>query len=389
MRVVSEMPKVPAAPVTRHPVIIVGAGMAGFSVARELKARGVGPVLMLSADEGRFYAKPLLSHTLSREKPAAKLLMDRAACEEQYGVRIFPHTAVVGFDTARRRLTTAAGATFDYEHLVLATGAAPVAPWEGPRIFSVNSAADMHQMEPALARAQRVLVAGAGFVGLEMANDWLRAGKNVTVAAAAAPLHQVLPAVASAWVQQRLEAAGIVFGCGQVTLASEIGYVKASVDGVPLPAPFDMVLSAIGLRSNTTLAQAGGLATGAHGLLVDADFVTSDPHVLALGDVIEQHGRPWRFVAAHNHAAKVIAGRLAGGALPAAPARMPISLKCPDAPLMMVLPNGTGTVHWEQVVASNDELELRATRFGEACGYVLGGVATGRRARLDAWLNVA
>lgn len=387
MRELPEQQEAPAAAVVRHPVIIVGGGMAGFSVARELKARGAGPVLMLSADEGQFYAKPLLSHTLSREKPASTLLMGREACELQYGVRIVPHTEVIGFDAAARRLTTASGAVFDYEHLVLATGAAPVAPWQGPGIFSVNSAADMSRLEPSLARAKHVLVAGAGFVGLELANDWQRSGKAVTVASVASPLQPLLPAAASGWVQARLETAGIVFERGLLTLASEEAHVHASVDGVPLHTAFDLALSAVGLRSNTTLAQAGGLATGEHGLLVDAQFVTSDRNVLALGDVIEQGGQPWRFVAALNHAAKVIASHLTGGAMPAAPARMPISLKCPDAPLAMVLPSGDGTVHWEKVFASNDELELRATRLGVACGYVLGGAATSRRAKLDAWLT--
>jgi rubredoxin-NAD+ reductase len=374
---------------TRYPVIIVGAGMAGFAAARELKARGVGPVLMLAADDGQFYAKPLLSHSLSRRAPAAKMLTNRETCESQYGVRIVPHTTVSGFDPKLQRLTTAAGASFEYDHLVLATGALPSTPWAGPRIFSVNNARDMQAMDLALERANHVLVAGAGFVGLEMANDWHRSGKTVTVASAAAPLSPLLPAQASVWVQARLEAVGISFARGALTLFNQPNHVIATVSEVALPAAFDLVLSAVGLRSNTELARAGGLVTGVHGLVVDDKFRTSTPNVLALGDVIEQAGRPWRFVAALNHAAKMIASHIAGTDSPAPPVSMPISLKCPDAPLVLVLPDGEAAVSWKQVSSTQDGLELRATRSGEACGYILGGAATKQRAALDAWLGKA
>ena len=367
----------------RGPIVIVGGGMAGFAVARELKQRGnTRDVLMLTADKGSFYAKPLLSHGLSRATPAAALLMppEKAASANQ--VRVVAHTEVVHADFKAKTVYAADGRAFTYGDLVVATGATPLNLWQGDGIFSVNSASDMSRLEPALNGAKTVLIAGAGFVGLEFANDWSRAGKQVTVVSVDGPLRPLVPESVSAWVEENLTRAGVHFVRGRLTPMSEGTGLCVEVDGNRLAQRFDLMLSAVGLGADVTRWNQAGLVTGRHGIVVNAHFETNIAHVYAVGDVMEYQGRAWRFVTALNQAAKVIASNLHGQESCENLGVLPISLKCPDSPLAMVLPRLQGEGMWE-TKAGDADLEATYRQDGKLKGFVLGGTAANRRRQFE------
>ena len=378
----------------QKPILIIGAGMAGFAVARELKQRGnTREVVMLTASHGGFYAKPLLSHGLSRSKPAASLLMPAEKAGAANRVRIVANTRVERVDVKTRTVHCGDGHTLEYSHLVVATGAQPLNFWGGERIFSVNSAVDMSRLEPELARARQVLVAGAGFVGLEFANDWAKAGKQVTVVSLAGPLSPLVPEEVSAWVQSRLAAAGIRFIQGKLAASVEGEQVLAQVENGSAdaavqssnPLAFDLMLSAVGLGADVALWSQAGLQCTRHGVRVNERFQTSEPDVFALGDVMDYQGRPWRFVAPLNHAAKVIASNLCGVDATENFGAMGISLKCPDAPLALVLPSPTQEGSWV-LDRADEELEARFLNGNQMHGYILGGAATSRRKHFDEML---
>lgn len=367
----------------RSPIVIVGGGMAGFAVARELKQRGnTRDVLMLTADEGRFYAKPLLSHVLSRATPAAALLMSLEKAASANQVRVVPHTEVVRADFEAKTVHAADGRAFRYGDLVVATGARPLNFWRGDHIFSVNSASDMSRLEPILEGAKTILIAGAGFVGLEFANDWARAGKQVTVVSLDGPLRPLVPQSVSAWVEDNLTRAGVHFVRGRLTPVHEGAGLCAEVGGKRLTARFDLMLSAVGLGPDVALWNQAGLVTGRHGLVVNASFETNIAHVYAVGDVMEFQGQAWRFVTALNHAAKVIASNLGGQESREDFGALPISLKCPDSPLAMMLPRVQGSGSWE-AKAGDADLEATYRQDGKLRGFVLGGTAANRRRQFE------
>src|ERR1700693_3551899 len=108
------------------PIIIVGAGMAAYTVVRELrKLDKAVPVLIITADNGGFYSKPMLSNAFAQKKLPAQLITQSAAqMGEQLGASIMTGSRVDNIDTAAKTVETSAGA-FEYEKLVLAVGAPP------------------------------------------------------------------------------------------------------------------------------------------------------------------------------------------------------------------------------------------------------------------------
>ncbi|MCL5669420.1 MAG: FAD-dependent oxidoreductase [Gammaproteobacteria bacterium] len=110
-----------------HPIVIVGAGLAGYTTARELRKLDKDtPLMLISADDGRFYSKPMLSNAYAQGKTAEQLaLQDVAQMQTQLNATILVHTRVSGIDTAQHTLTCD-GKTLPYSKLVLALGADPI-----------------------------------------------------------------------------------------------------------------------------------------------------------------------------------------------------------------------------------------------------------------------
>lgn len=376
------------APENGLPIVIVGAGMAGFAVARELKARGVAePVVLLTADEGAWYSKPLLSHSLSTNRPAESLLMTREKASATYSADIRPGFKVSGVNVSAKTVTSADGQAVSYSKLVIATGARAIQPWKGNRVFSVNSAKDFQALEPVLKNARNVLIAGAGFVGLEFANDWLRAGKSVTVASLDGPLANLVPQEVSTWIQARLERAGVRFVRGRVAL-QQISEESVEVALGDTLETFDLLVSAVGLTADVELWKQGGLLTGPHGVVVNERFQSSNPDIYAVGDAVEYQGRAWRFVAPMMHAAKVIADNLTGTVSRESFGALGINLKCPDAPITMSLPSPNAQGRW-LVDSNSDFVDAKFSNGDSFEGFILGGVATAKRMSYQSELKLS
>jgi len=368
------------------PIIIIGAGMAGYTAARELRKLDKDvPLTVITADDGGFYSKPMLSNAFAQKKLPAQLITQNATqLAAQIGATILTATRVEGIDIAGKTLSTSAGA-LEYDKLVLAVGAHPIRlPLEGDgaeQVMSVNHVEDYARFRQVLemteaGRQARVTILGAGLIGCEFADDLASGGHAVTLVD---PNPLPLAALAAPALSEGLRAAlverGIVLHLG--TTANRIdqaaGALKVSLaNGGNIET--DIVLSAVGLRPSLTLAQAAGLATG-RGIVVDAYGRTSAPDIYALGDCAEYTEadgatRIMPYIAPLMNAARAIARTLTGTptAIDLKPA--PVIVKTPCYPLALVPPpqQALARGNWDAAIENNRTV----CRFYDAQGVLAG-----------------
>lgn len=203
-------------------------------------------------------------------------------------------TEAVAIDPAARTVTTrhlpdGETSVLPYDDLVLSTGAAPVRP---PipgydRVRSLRTVEDAARLFAEVRDAPRTaVVIGAGFIGLEVAENLVHQGLAVTIVEASPQVLPPLDPELAILVRDELEAHGVTVHTGVGVTAIGTSSVTLA-DGRELPA--DVVVGAIGVRPETSLAVGAGLAIGpSGGVAVDAANRTSDPHIYAVGDMVEK-----------------------------------------------------------------------------------------------------
>ena len=373
-------------------IVIIGSGLAGITVARELRRiERERPVVVVSADDGGFYSKPGLSNALAAGKSAAQLLLTPPAqLAAQLGVELRAHTRVERILPAEHLLQTGAG-PLPYRKLVLAMGAHPIRlPLRGDgagRVLSVNSLADYAAFRCALDGKSRLAILGAGLIGCEFANDLSGAGYKVHVIDLAPQvLGRLLPPESAAYMQRRLEAAGIVFHLGTTTQQVERsgkGVSLSLANGVTIEA--DAVLSAVGLRSRIALAETAGIKVN-RGIVVDASLQTSCEDVYALGDCAEVEGKVLPFVMPIMQAARALAPTLAGNPTQVRYPAMPVVVKTPACQSVVSPPEPGAQGEWQVEEGEDGVKALFHGSGGDLLGFALLGAAVAEKNALSTQL---
>ena len=219
---------------------------------------------------------------------------------DRFAIDVRVESDVTVIDTARREIEVKdgrSGRTYrePYDALVLSTGAAPVRPplpgIDLPGVFALRTIPDSRKIRDWIQshRARGALIVGAGFIGLELAENLARRGLAVTVLEKAAQVLPPLDPEMAAPLEAHLRDNGVRLELGDGVAAfaqADDGLRVTTTGGVSHDA--DIVLLAIGVRPETALARAAGLAIGdLGGVRVDDLMRTSDPHVWALGDMVE------------------------------------------------------------------------------------------------------
>ncbi len=341
------------------PITIIGSGMAGYTVAREFrKLDKTTPLLIITGDDGGFYAKPMLSNAFAQNKQAAQLVTQTAAqMAEQLNARILPFTNVSQINSDNKTVSTSVG-NFDYEKLVIAVGAQPIRlPIAGnaaSQVLSVNNVTDYAKLRERIttngeiAEKIHITILGAGLIGCEFADDLAGAGHSITVIDPnALPLAALAPEPISRALQSALESRGVNFKLG--TTASSIDQHQEHANllqiGLANGEIFntDIVLSAVGLRADLRLAIASQLATD-RGILLDTTGQTSAKDIYALGDCAqysnpEDGSRPvLPYIAPIMVAARAIARSLSGEITQIELKPAPVIVKTPSCPIALVAP---------------------------------------------------
>ncbi|MDX7950612.1 FAD-dependent oxidoreductase [Lichenihabitans sp. Uapishka_5] len=272
--------------------VIVGTGQAGFQIAASLRQGGyASPITMVGDEEALPYGRPALSKAyLLGKTDAVGLELRPAAFFADNAVTLRRGERVMEIRPDRRETRLSSGATLPYDHLVLATGSRnrplPVPGADLAGVHQLRTLADADVLKLAISQIRRVVVVGAGFIGLEFAAVCAARGLAVTVLEGAprALARSVSPVMAEA-LEATHRAAGVVFAFGAAVRAivGEGGRVTAveTADGQSHPA--DLVLVGIGVLPNQELAAEAGLPVS-NGIDVDATLVTADPAISAVGD---------------------------------------------------------------------------------------------------------
>jgi rubredoxin---NAD+ reductase len=372
------------------PIVIIGAGLAGYTLARELrKLDKATPLVIVSADDAGFYSKPMLSNAFAQRKQADQLVTHSAQqMAAQLDARIVGGTVVHVIDTLQKAIVTSTG-RYEYSTLVIATGARPIRlGFDGDaagEVLSVNHVDDYALFRRKLAAtgkaAVRLAIIGAGLIGCEFANDLADAGHSVSLID---PNPLPLAALATPALSQGLQAALAARGI-DLRLGTTATRIDRASDGLRLTladnslCAADIVLSAVGLRPDISLAQQAQLATG-RGIIVDGFGQTSTADVYALGDCAEYRNdtdgssRTLPYVAPLMTAARAIARTLSGQPTRIELQPAAVIVKTPCYPLALLPPPAQALAdgRWHHALDGSRTI----SRFVDATGVMRGfGVA--------------
>lgn len=362
------------------PIVIVGTGLSGYSLVRELRKQDKDtPIVMVTADDGVSYSKPMLSTGFTKGKDADGLAQaSTEAMAEQLGVHLRTFTTVTGIDPEAHELILG-DERLTYSKLVLAWGAdvirLSIAGDGQEHVFSINDLMDYRAFRKALEQGQRVAIMGAGLIGCEFANDLRNGDYQVDVIAPSeVVMPGLLPEPAANAVQQELENLGVRFHLGTVVERIDRhnqGVRLTLANGDSLEA--DVVISAVGLRPRTGLAEVAGLDVG-KGIKVNRALETSAPDVYALGDCAEVDGHVLLYVLPLMACARALAKTLTGERTEVSYGTMPVMIKTPCCPTAVCPPLPGADGRWE---VETDGTSVRAL-FRNDAGEVLGFAVTGR-----------
>ncbi|HFP9342573.1 TPA: NADH:flavorubredoxin reductase NorW [Raoultella ornithinolytica] len=336
-------------------IVIIGSGFAARQLVKNIRKQDTHiPLTLIAADSMDEYNKPDLSHVVSRGQRADDLTLQTAGeFAEQYHLRLFPYTWVSDLDAAAK-VVKSQDREWRYDKLVLATGAAPfIPPVPGHELMlTLNSQREYGAAQSQLHDAQRVLIAGGGLIGCELAMDFCRAGKAVTVVDnSASVLSALMPPEVSSRLQHRLTDMGV-----HLMLKTQLEGLEQTADGIRVSldrqrsVTVDAVVAAAGLRPETALARHAGLMIR-RGVVVNSRLQTSDPAIYALGDCAEINGSVLPFLQPILLSAMCLAKNLLSQANELTLPPMLVKVKTPDLPLHLAGETQRDDLTWNLVAA--------------------------------------
>ena len=306
-------------------LVMIGNGMAGVRSLEELLkiAPDLYEITVFGAEPHPNYNRILLSPVLAGEQKLEEIILNDWSWYTDHGITLHAGWTVTEVDRVQRvvRATNAQGEQLSagYDRLIMATGSNPfILPVPGKELQGVlayRDIADTEAMIEAAAKYKHAVVIGGGLLGLEAANGLMKRGMTVTVVHVAPWLmERQLDDVAGKLLQKSLQDRGMQFLIGAQTqelVGGADGRVKSVKfkDGTEVPA--DLVVMAVGIRPNTTLAEAMKLHVNRGIVVSDTLQTTTDPRIYAVGECAAHRGIAYGLVAPLFEQGKVLANHLA------------------------------------------------------------------------------
>ncbi|QWE21184.1 NAD(P)/FAD-dependent oxidoreductase [Polynucleobacter sp. AP-Kolm-20A-A1] len=375
-------------PQSQSAIVIIGSGLAGYTVIREIrKLDKTAPITLVTREPGYFYSKPMLSTALASKKEAAQLISTPAdGMAAQLEMTVLAECDVSAIDTKSQTLQTTKGVV-PYGKLVLALGADQIRlPLQGnaaSEVITVNDLEDYAQFRTAIAGKKKVAILGAGLIGCEFANDLSLGGYAVDVIdLAPQALGRLLPEAAALELQEKLSAAGVNWH-----LSTTVQTIDRQGDSLQVTLAngntfaCDVFLSAVGLKPRIDLAKASGISTGL-GIQVNRELETNIKNIFAIGDCAEVEGLVLPYVMPIMQAARALAPTLIGNATALTYPAMPVMVKTPALATVVSPPAKGAEGNWTTTPVEGG-LEARfESADGKLLGFALMGTATAQRGAL-------
>lgn len=275
-------------------VVIIGAGHAGMQAAESLRKLGhAGRLVIIDQASHTPYQRPPLSKDFLDGNNQAPAALPLRGPQQLAGLNLDlrRNTQAVSIDPSQHNVHLSDGTLISYSRLLLATGAAnrrlSVPGTQATGVYGLHTLDDALALHGALRQAQRAVVIGAGFIGLEFAAGARKLGLDITVLEhATRPMSRAVTPTISAFFAQAHTSQGTRLHCGTGAVALETtdaGRVAAVLDTHGQRHPADLVVAGIGVQPRDELAAAAGLATD-NGIVVNRQLRTSDPDIFAIGD---------------------------------------------------------------------------------------------------------
>jgi NADPH-dependent 2,4-dienoyl-CoA reductase/sulfur reductase-like enzyme len=282
--------------------VIVGAGLAGAKAAETLRSEGfTGRVILIGDERDHPYERPPLSKGfLIGNEERDSVFVHPAAWYAEHDIELHLGQPVVHLDRAAKSVVLGDGTAIPYDKLLLATGAEPrrldIPGTDLAGVHHLRRLAHAERLKHVLTSLGRenghLVVAGAGWIGLEVASAARGYGVEVTVVEPEpTPLHTVLgPELGEVFADlHREHGVRFHFGARLTEITGQDGMVLAALTDDGEEHPAHDVLAAIGAAPRTALAEAAGLTladrAAGGGIAVDSSLRTSDPDIFAAGDV--------------------------------------------------------------------------------------------------------
>ena len=277
-------------------IVIVGGGLGGAKAAEALRENGfTGPLTLIGDEPDHPYERPPMSKAyLAAQAPFTDALVHPPEWYREHDVDLRLSTTATALDPAAHRVTLADGSTVDYGKLLLATGATPrrlpVPGADADGVLTLRTRRDADAIRNQFGAGRRLVIIGAGWIGLEVAGAARGDGTDVTVVEMAElPLLSVLcPELARVFADLHTEhGVDLRLGATLTEITTEDGRATGVRLGDGTHITADAVVVGVGVAPNVALAEAAGLTVD-NGVLVDPALRSSDPDIYAVGDIANQ-----------------------------------------------------------------------------------------------------
>ena len=270
--------------------VIIGNGVAATGCIEGIRSVDKeGAITVVSEENHEVYCRPLISYYLEKKTDLERMRYRDEAFYEHMGCQVLYGKKAVSINKEKKEALLDDGSVLPYTSLCLATGSSPFLPsFEGldtvPEKYSFLTLDDALALEEAISETSRVLIIGAGLIGLKCAEGICKRAASVTVCDLAdRVLSSILDDDAAAIVQRHLEANGLSFLLGDSVARFDKKTAQMNSGAV---VDFDVLVLAIGVRANTALAKDAGGEVG-RGIRIDSHMRTSLSDIYAAGDCAE------------------------------------------------------------------------------------------------------
>ena len=270
--------------------VIIGNGAAAVGCIEGIRSVDKdGAITVISKEPHHVYSRPLISYYLEGKTDAERMKYRKDGFYEAEGAKVLFCETAQKIDIAKKIVTTDKGTNIPYDSVCVATGSSPfVPPFEGldtvEKKYSFMTLDDALSLEKVLTKDARVLIVGAGLIGLKCAEGiYERVGSITVCDLADRVLSSILDADCAKTVQDHLEAHGIKFMLSDsaVKFDKNKAVMKSGAE-----VEFDILVLAVGVRANTALVKdAGGEVN--RGIVVNTKTETSIQGIYAVGDCAE------------------------------------------------------------------------------------------------------